>query len=66
MVLKCKHDQLHNSITLDMFKFESDSKLYTSFEFCEGKKSQIFGKHIDLQSQAIFVDYKEIKKVCIF
>ena len=31
-----KHDQVHNSITLHKLS-ESDSKLYTNFEFCEGK-----------------------------
>ena len=31
-----KHNQVHNSITLHKLS-ESDSKLYTNFEFCEGK-----------------------------
>jgi hypothetical protein len=34
----------------------SDSQLYTNFEFCEENKSQTFEEHIDLQSQAIYVD----------
>ena len=32
---------------------ESDSKLYTSFKFCEEKNHRHLRKHIDLQSQAI-------------
>ena len=34
---------------------EIDSKLYTKFEFCEGIE-----KHIDLQSQVIYVDKNNI------
>ena len=48
-----------NHITLVSFPniglSESDSKIYTNFEFCEGKKLLTFGKHIDLQSQAIYL-----------
>jgi hypothetical protein len=36
---------------------ESDSKLYTNVEFCEGKNHKQLKKHIDLQNQAIYVDY---------
>ena len=35
---------------------ERESKLYTNFEFCEGKKSQTCAKHIDLQIQEIYVN----------
>ena len=35
---------------------ESDSKFYSNFQFCEGKNSSTFGKHIDLQNQAIYVE----------
>ena len=41
---------------------ESDSKLYTNFEFCEGKNHKQLQKYIDLQSQAIYVDKKNLKK----
>ena len=35
---------------------DNDSKLYTNFESCEGKKSESFEKHIDLQGQVIYAD----------
>ena len=41
---------------------ESDSKLYTNFEFCEEKIHRNFKKHIDLQSQAIYDEKKDSKK----
>ena len=38
---------------------ESDSKLWTNFEFCERKNlKHMKKKHIDLQSQAIYVAKK--------
>jgi len=37
---------------------ECDSKLYTTFEFCEAKNHRHFSKHIDLQSQANHDDKK--------
>ena len=42
---------------------ESDSKTYTNFELCEGKNHNFFlKKHIDLQSQVIYVDKLFFKK----
>ena len=42
---------------------EIDAKLYTNFAFCEEeKKSQLSRKHIDLQSQVIHNDKKNLKK----
>ena len=34
----------------------SDSRLHPNFEFCEGKNYRHFEKHIDLQSQTIYVE----------
>ena len=39
---------------------ESDTNMYTNFEFCEEINSQTFKRHIDLQSQAIYDDKKKI------
>jgi hypothetical protein len=44
---------------------ESDSILYTNFEFCEGKNHK-FEKHINLQSQTICVDKKISKKKSMY
>ena len=43
---------------------ESDSKLYTNFEYCEKKIINIIIiiKHFDLQSQAIYNDEKNSKR----
>jgi len=41
---------------------ERDSKIYINFEFCERKNHKIFEKHIDLQSQAIYVENFYFKK----
>ena len=35
---------------------ESDSNLYTNFEFCEGKK-EVIDKHINLQSQENYDEF---------
>jgi hypothetical protein len=40
---------------------ESDSKQYTNFEFCEEKKIISILKHVDLQSQEIYVDKNNLK-----
>ena len=38
MTPRCKHNTVDNTWALPRFS-ESDSKLYTNFEFCEEKKS---------------------------
>ena len=40
---------------------KNDSKLYTDFEFCEGKNINI-QKHIDIQNHVIYVDKFFFKK----
>ena len=46
---------------------EIELKLYTNFEFCEGKTYRHLEKHIDLQSQAMYVDQSFFsRKVYIF
>ena len=41
---------------------DSESKLYTNFEFCEGKNHKHLKNTTDLQRQAIYVDKKNLKK----
>ena len=41
---------------------ESDSKIYITFEFCEVKSLEHLKKHIDLQSQIIYVEEFIFKK----
>ena len=43
----------------------SDSKQYTDFKIC-AKNIIFFSEHIDLQSQAIYVDNNNLEKVYIF
>ena len=47
-------------------KSESDSKIYTKIEFGERENHKLLKKHIDLQSQAIYVDNLFSRKVYIF
>ena len=60
----CKHGKVDN-LEPCTCSSESDSKHYTNFEFCE-RIIKILKKHIDLQSQAICVDKKNLKKFYMF
>ncbi len=44
---------------------ESDSKLYTNLEICEGKNHKHLRNHVDLQSQAMYVNHKKQQKINI-
>ena len=45
---------------------DSDSKLYTNFEFCKERNRNLKNKHVELKNQAIYVDKKIPRKVYIF
>ena len=61
----CKWVQAQSSTQLH-YPSKSDSKLYTYFEFCDGKILNILGKNINLQSQVIYAIKFFSRKVYIF
>ena len=61
IVYRDKHGQVHNSTTVHMFKCKWFKTIYHVWVMWR-KKSWTFEKHIDLQSQAIFVNNLYVKK----
>lgn len=56
---------IFESVTPKQTYLEGDSEVYINFEFLE-YKTYTFPKHVDLQSQEIYIDKKISRKVYIF
>ena len=61
IAIGCKHGEVDSSYPCTCLS-ESDLRLYTNFEFYEKKDCKHFPKHVDLQSQAIYVDKNNLEK----